>query len=61
MKIEIDGDVIEFVPETKEEAQALGRLSEVVLEAARAERKIVPQNEYLACVAGPMKLVVRDR
>ena len=61
MKIDIENDWLEFEPESEDEALALGRLSDAVLEAARAGRKIVPQNEYLPCVAGTMRLRVRER
>ena len=61
MKINIENDWLEFEPESEEEARALGKLSHKVLEAARAGRKVVPQSEYLSCVAGTMRLMVRDR
>jgi len=61
MKINIENDWLEFEPESDEEARALGKLSYAVLEAAREGRKIVPQNEYISCVGGTMRLMVRDR
>ena len=61
MKIKIENDWLEFEPESDEEAKALAKLSVTVLDAARADRKMVPQSDYLPCLGNALRLMVRDR
>ncbi len=61
MRIKIEKDLMEFEPESDEEAVALAKVSVAVLDAARADRKVVPQSEYLPCVGTALRLRVMDR
>ncbi|MBI5488639.1 MAG: hypothetical protein HY905_14995 [Deltaproteobacteria bacterium] len=46
MKIEFNHDLVEFTPESKDEAAALQKLWDVVLDCNRQNLKLVPVGEF---------------
>ena len=47
MKIEINNDLVEFKPETKDEAAQLQQLWNIVLDCVKSNLKLVPVGEYV--------------
>jgi hypothetical protein len=46
MKIAVDKNLVEFTPESDEEAKALGRVWNLVVDCVKFNKKLVPVGEY---------------
>lgn len=46
MKIDIDNNLVQFTPESEDEAQALGKLWGTVVDCVKFNKKLVPVGEY---------------
>jgi len=47
MKIELEGSLIKFTPETDSEKKELNQLWTLVVDCAKTNKKLVPVGEYL--------------
>jgi hypothetical protein len=47
MKITVDNKLAEFVPESEDEAKALGELWNLVVDCVKFNKKLVPVGEYM--------------
>jgi hypothetical protein len=60
VKIDFNNDLVEFKPESKDEAAAMQKLWDVVLDCVRSNLKLVPVGEFVAGKSEVARFHVED-
>jgi len=60
MKIRKEKDLVEFIPETEEEKQALSMLWDTVVDCVKFNKKLAPIGEYIPSKSDSARFLIED-
>lgn len=61
MKISVENNLVEFVPESREETAELGALWNTVVDCVQFNKRLVPIGEYIPEKANFARFAIEDR
>ena len=60
MKIDFDNNLVEFTPESEQEAEAMTKLWKLVVDCVKFNKKLVPVGEFMPPKTNSARFAVED-